>query len=121
MSLKKHFKTIEVGVDKAYVVAGDAKKKGVDPVSEVETPIAISLAEKAINLISVVYPQLNDKRLVDRIVELEKEYGQLTVSVCLGIAEDIAKEKYCKFESQLQAIDAGVDGYRLFERDVWLC
>jgi DNA polymerase II large subunit len=107
-SLKNHFKDIKKGVDELYNIANLARAKGLDPVNKVETPIAISLAEKAVGLISVVYPQLQDEKLVNRIIELEKKYGQLTVSVCLGIAEDIAKEKYCKFENLIQAIDAGI-------------
>jgi DNA polymerase II large subunit len=107
-AIEKHFRDIRKGVDELYKLAGEARSKGLDPVSKVETPIAISLAEKAIGLISVVYPQLQDQRIVNRILELEKKYGQLTVSVCLGIAEDIARERYCKFENLLQAIDAGI-------------
>jgi DNA polymerase II large subunit len=104
----EYFKTISEEVDKAYEVANAARAKGFDPVAKVETPLAISLAEKAIGLISVLYPQLQDKKIVDRILELEKQYGQLSMSVSLGIAEDIAREKYCKFDNQLQAIDAGI-------------
>ena len=108
MNLKQYFEHISSGVKKAYAVAEVARAKGLDPVSKVETPIAISLAEKAVGLISVVYPQLQDVKIVNRILELEKQYGQLTMSVCLGIAEDIAKEKFCKFESLIQAMDAGI-------------
>ncbi|MEK6909076.1 MAG: DNA polymerase II large subunit [Nanoarchaeota archaeon] len=108
MNSKQYFQHISDEVKKAYDVAQLARAKGLDPISKVETPIAISLAEKAVGLISVVYPQLQDQRLVNRILELEKQYGQLTMSVCLGVAEDIAREKYCKFESLLQAIDAGI-------------
>ena len=108
MNFNQYFKHISDEVKRAYDVAELAKSKGIDPIAKVETPIAISLAEKAVGLISVVYPQLQDTRIINRILELEKQYGQLTMSVCLGIAEDIAKEKYCKFESLLQAIDAGI-------------
>ncbi|MEK6924943.1 MAG: DNA polymerase II large subunit [Nanoarchaeota archaeon] len=108
MNSEQYFKHISDEVKRAYDVAGIAKAKGIDPINKVETPIAISLAEKAVGLISVIYPQLQDVNIINRILELEKQYGQLTMSVCLGIAEDIAKQKYCKFESQLQAIDAGI-------------
>ncbi|MDP4038993.1 MAG: DNA polymerase II large subunit [Candidatus Pacearchaeota archaeon] len=107
-AIDRHFKMISEKVEELYKVAREARSLGLDPVSNVETPIAISLAEKAIGLISVVYPQLQDEGLINRILELEKQYGQLTMSVCLGIAEDIAREKYCKFENLLQAIDAGI-------------
>src|SRR3989344_640963 len=108
MNIENYFKMIREEVDKQYGLAREAKKAGVDPVSDVETPIATSLAEKAIGLISSVYPQLNDKRIVDRILELEKEHGQLDTAVPFKIAEEIAKEKFCKFESLLQAMEAGI-------------
>ncbi len=108
MSIEEHFKVISRDVKKMYGVAEAARKVGIDPVQKVETPIAISLAEKAIGLISVIYPQLQDERIVKRIIELEKQYGQLTMSVCLGIAEDLAKEKFCKFKNLIEAIDAGI-------------
>jgi len=103
-----YFKLIDKGVKEAYKVAESARKKGLDPVSNVEVPIAISLAEKVVSLISVMYPQLNDKKIVNRILELEKEHGQLSICVSLKIAEEIAKEKFCKFEGLLEAIDAGI-------------
>ncbi len=108
MKTKEHFAEISERVDECYDSAGKARAKGLDPVSEVEIPIAISLAEKTVGLISVLYPQLNDKKIINRILELEKEHGQLNICVALKISEEIAKEKFCKFESLLQAIDAGI-------------
>jgi DNA polymerase II large subunit len=108
MNSEQYFKHISDEVKRAYDIAELARAKGLDPISKVETPIAISLAEKAVGLISVIYPQLQDPNIINRILELEKQYGQLTMSVCLGISEDIAKQKYCKFDNQLQAIDAGI-------------
>src|SRR3989338_7279227 len=107
-AINNHFKYIETGTNTCYYLAREARKKGVDPVNDVETPIATTLAEKAIGLISVLYPQIQDKRIIDRILELEKEYGQLDPGVAFKIAEEIAKERYCKFTSQMEAIDAGI-------------
>jgi len=108
MKTNSHFARIKKKVDEYYNVAESARSKGLDPVSKVEVPIASSLAEKAVGLISVMYPQLQDKKIVNRILELEKKYGQLSISVSMLIAEDIAKEKYCKFKDKIEAIDAGV-------------
>ncbi len=108
MQTEKYFHWMNKQIDENYKVAGDARGKGMDPVNSVEVPLAHNLAEKVVGLISALYPQINDKRIVNRILELEKKYGSLEVSVCLQIAEDIAKEKYCKFDSQLQAIEAGI-------------
>lgn len=108
MKIKDYFDLIGKRVDEHYGVVRVAKEMGLDPVSKVEVPLAISLAEKSVGLISVLYPQLEDKRIINRILELEKEHGQLNISVALQIAEDIAREKFCKFENSLQAIEAGV-------------
>jgi len=105
---EKYFKDLVVNVKKEYVIAGEARKKKLDPVDEVEIPLAMSLAEKAIGLVSTVYPQLQGSGVVKRILDLEKEYGQLDFAVSFKIAEEVAKEKFCKFESLLQAIDAGI-------------
>src|SRR3989344_142789 len=108
MELNKYFDKIEEDVKKAYELAGRARDKGIDPTNKVETLVATTLAEKTIGLISVVYPQLNDKKITNRILELEKEYGQLDITVAFKIAEEIAKEKYCKFRDLLEAMDAGI-------------
>ena len=106
--MHQYFKEIEKQVLQAYAVAEEAKGKGFDPIAKVEIPIAKTLAEKVVGLISSVYPQVNDQRIVKRILELEKEYGALDPSVCLKIAEEIAKERFCKFKTHLEAIEAGV-------------
>ena len=108
MNIQEYFRNLEGKVRVCYSVAENAREKGLDPLSKVEVPLATSLAEKAVSLISTVYPQLSDKKIINRILELEKEHGQLDVAVSFKIAEEIAKEKFCKFESLLQAIDAAI-------------
>jgi len=107
--MEKYFDELLEQVKKEYKIAEPARAIGYDPVARVEVPLAISLAEKAVGLIATIYPQLNETRnVIDRILELEKEYGQLDMAVLFKIAEEIATEKFCKFENQLQAIDAGI-------------
>ena len=108
MQTEKHFFELEKQINASYEVAELARSKGFDPMDKVEVPLARNLAEKCVGLISSIYPQINDKRISKRIVEIEKEYGSLDVAVCLKIAEEIAKEKFCKFTSHLEAIDAGI-------------
>jgi DNA polymerase II large subunit len=103
-----YFRDLSREVSQEYKIAQKARELSLDPVSAVEIPLAMSLAEKTVGLISTIYPQLMNSKIANRILELEKEYGQLNFRVCLKIAEEIAKERYCKFESLLQAIDAGV-------------
>jgi len=108
MNINEYFKDIENKVKVAYSVAEEARKKGFDPKSKVEVPLAKSLAERVVGLISTVYPQINNKQVVNRILSLEKEYGNLEPAVCLKIAEEIAKEKFCKFQNLQEAMDAGI-------------
>jgi DNA polymerase II large subunit len=105
---QKYFEELEDSVRVCYSIAEEARIKGLDPLDKVEIPIARTLAEKVVGLISLVYPQISDERIVKRILELEKEYGPLDYAVAFKIAEEIAKEKFCKFENLLQAIEAGI-------------
>jgi len=108
MKTEQYFKDIEKEVRRIYDVCNEARAKGLDPVSKVESPLATSMAEKVVKLIATIYPQLDDQRIVNRILELEKEYGKLDVTVVFKIAEEIAKQKFCKFSTLLEAIDAGI-------------
>ena len=105
---EKYFDSLKRDIDKSYVVAELARSKGLDPVDKVEVPLALSMAAKVVRLIATKYPQLDNEEVINRILELEKKYGSLDNSVSFTIAEEIAKEKYCKFETQLEAIDAGI-------------
>ncbi len=107
MKINNYFKEIKKKVDEDYVVANEARRKGFDPKMEVEIPIATSLAEKTTGLISTIYPQIADERIVKRILELEKIHGSLDPAVALTIAEEVAREKYCGFKDKLEAIEAG--------------
>jgi DNA polymerase II large subunit len=108
MKIEEYFREIEGKVKHEYSIAGSARAKGLDPLDKVEVLLATNLAEKSLGLVSTIYPQLNDKRIVTRILELEKEYGALDMAVAFKIAEEISKERFCKFESLLQSIDAGI-------------
>ena len=108
METEKYFKELEKNVRKVYEVVGGAKAKGLDPVDKVEVPLALSMAEKIVGLISIKYPQVIDSGIAKRILELEKEYGKLDPTVAFKIAEEVAKQKFCKFATLLEAIDAGI-------------
>ena len=107
MTIQEHFTNLEKDVRKIYLVAEEARKKGFDPAEKVEIPLAMSLAEKVVGLISTIYPQMEGIDISKRILELEKDYGKLDPAVSLQIAEEVAKQKFCKFENILEGIDAG--------------
>ena len=107
MNTQQYFREIENQTKKVYKVAEEARQKGLDPVSKVEIPLAKSLAEKVVSLISAIYPQMENSGIIEKILELEKKWGKLDPAICLQIAEDIAKQKFCKFPSLMEAIEAG--------------
>jgi DNA polymerase II large subunit len=105
---EKYFKNLEKEIRIIYDKIREARKKGFDSVSDIEIPLAKSMAEKVVGLISVFYPQLKNSGVAKRIFELEKEYGKLNPAVSFKIAEEIAKQKFCQFESLLQSIEVGI-------------
>lgn len=108
MSLQEYFEEIEKKVKKAFNIAEKARAKGLDPKEKVEIHLATNLAQRAISLVSLIHPQIKDPKIEARIKELEEEYGFLDPAVALKIAEEIAKEKFCKFKDLLDAMDAGI-------------
>jgi DNA polymerase II large subunit len=108
MDTEKYFKDLEKDVKIVYSLAEEAKKKGLDPVNKVEIPLAMTMADKVVGLISTIYPQMENSCIAKRILELEKEYGKLDATVVFKIAEEISKQKFCKFSSLIEAIDAGI-------------
>ena len=108
MKTEKYFKDLEKNVRKVYEVVGEARAKGLDVVDKVEVPLALSMAEKVVGLISMKYPQVIDSGIAERILELEAEYGKLDPTVAFKIAEEVAKQRFCEFSTLLEAIDAGI-------------
>ena len=108
MNTQKYFKDLREDVDKIYSLAEKAKKMGLDPVDKVEIPLAMTMAEKVVGLISTIYPQMMGSGIAERILELEKDYGKLDTTIVFQIAEEIAKQKFCKFSNLIEAIDAGI-------------
>jgi DNA polymerase II large subunit len=108
LEIKNYFQSIDVNLKKCYKIAKKARSKGLDPELDVAIPVAKNMAERVVGLISVVAPNITNTNITERITELEKKYGQLDWRVGLVIAEEVAKEKFCKFESTLEAIEIGI-------------
>lgn len=107
MNTQEYFKSVEKETRRIYAVAEEARKKNLDPVRKVEIPLAKSLAEKVVGLISAVYPQMQDAGIDKRILELEKEHGKLDSFIAFKIAEEVARQKFCQFSTLVEAIEAG--------------
>ena len=108
MNTQAYFKNLDAEIKKVYFFSETARAKGLDPVSKIEAPLAKSMAEKVVGLISTIYPQMEGSGISDRILELEKEYSKLDPAVAFRIAEEVAKQKFCNFANLLDAIDAGI-------------
>ena len=106
--MKEYFAKLNLGVNEAYLLAAEARSKGLDPETEVPIPLAKNMAERVVGLISVVAPKILGKGIPERILELEKEYGQLDWRVGFKIAEEVAKKKFCSFEDDREAIEVGI-------------
>ncbi|MDO8510866.1 MAG: DNA polymerase II large subunit [Nanoarchaeota archaeon] len=106
--IQEYFDKIGKGIQEAYEVARAARKKGLDPESDVSIPLTKNMAERVVGLISVVAPQVTDSKVTERITELEKEYGLLDWRVGFRIAEEVAQEKHCKFKDKLEAMEVGI-------------
>ena len=52
MQTEKYFYYLEKEIQRNYILAEQARSKGLDPVLKVEVPLAHNLAEKSISLIS---------------------------------------------------------------------
>ncbi|UCD20764.1 MAG: DNA polymerase II large subunit [archaeon] len=108
MSLQNYFKEIEEKVHQEYDLATEARKKGLDPKPNVEIDLTTTLAQRALGVVSLKYPQIKNEQIEKRFKELEKQYGFLDPAVAFKIAEEVAKERFCKFKDLLEGIDAGI-------------
>jgi len=106
--IENYFSNLSLKVKEEYKIANKAKSKGLDPVKKVEIPLAMTMAEKSVGLITTIYPDLPVQEITKRMLELEKEYGKLDTTVSFVIAKEIAEEKFYKFKTQLEAIDCGI-------------
>ncbi len=110
MPIETYFSDLEKDVKNLYKIAGEAKKSGKDYETEVESKPAADKNNRCIDILAIVYPQLDKHReeIISRILELEKKYSIGGDEVALEISKEIATEKFCKFEFKEDAILAGL-------------
>lgn len=108
VEIQKYFENIELEVKKAYELAEKAKKNGQDPEAKVDIPVAKNIFERVEGLIGSEKPQLIGSGLSKRIEELDAKYGSGDWRVGLKIAEEVAKQKLCSFETELEAMETGI-------------
>ncbi|MGB9748332.1 MAG: DNA polymerase II large subunit [Candidatus Woesearchaeota archaeon] len=107
-SMQNYFERLNKEVSRIYEYAQKARSLGYDPEKRVDIAIAKNMSERVEGLISSVAPQLLNSGVTKRILELEKKFGVLDWRVALSIAEEVAKEKFCKFKDLKEAMEVGI-------------
>ncbi|MCK5854232.1 MAG: DNA polymerase II large subunit [Sulfurovaceae bacterium] len=103
-----YFEDIDKEVKIQFKVAEKAKSKNLDPEPIPSVVLARDMAERVEGLITTVAPQLKGKGVSKRIREIEKKYGFLDWRVSFSIAEEVTKEKFCKFKDKKEAMEIGI-------------
>ncbi len=103
-----YFDSIVKECRRAYRLAARARGKGFDPEDEVAIPIADDLAARVEGLVSIIFPQLMDSGLKERIRELEREYHKNDERVAFIIGKEVAEGRFYEFKSKEDAAEAGV-------------
>ena len=106
--MRRYQDSITQGVKEEYRVAKLARKKGYDPVLDIEMPLARNMAERVEGLISILSPQIIGSGVSKRLAQLEEKYGKLDWRVALSIGLEVAQEKFYSFDSKLKAMETGI-------------
>jgi DNA polymerase II large subunit len=106
--MNAYFEKLKSEVVRLHGIAAQARAKGRDPEKTVEVSLAENMAQRVVGLISVIAPQIVNSGVVERIIELERQFGSLDWRVALKIAEEVAQEKFCKFKDRKEAMDIGI-------------
>jgi DNA polymerase II large subunit len=106
--MQKYFEELENACAREVKIANSARAKGYDYNTSSEIVLAKNMAERVIGIIAVVAPQIQNGGAVGRIIELEKQYGILDWRVAFTIAEEVARETFCKFKDSKEAMEIGI-------------
>jgi len=107
-TVQKYFNYLDDNTNKAFAIASKARKMGFDPEEFVEIKLAKNMAERVVGIISVLAPQIIGSGVVERIIELEEEFGSQDWRVAMKIALEIAQSKFCEFKDKVEAIEIGI-------------
>ncbi len=95
--MRKYFENIIKEVERCYKIAEECRKKGLDPVDEVEIPLASDMADRVEGLVG-------PKEVAERIRELVLELGKEPAA--LEIAKEIVEGKFGDFDREKKAEQA---------------
>jgi DNA polymerase II large subunit len=106
--IQEYFNYIKERLEKEYAIANKARSKGYDPEFHVDIPLAKDVADRVEKLIGAACPQIVNKGLPVRIRDLEKQYGSGDWRIALIVSQEVADEKFGKFDSLEKAIETGI-------------
>lgn len=98
--IESYFNSLENEAKKAYEIAQEARKKGLDPAPSVEIPLAADMAGR---IEGIVGP----KGVAKKIKELDMQ-GNSREKIAIMIAEEILAEKYSKKNSKEKLAEQAV-------------
>ncbi|MFC1698244.1 DNA polymerase II large subunit, partial [Nanoarchaeota archaeon] len=104
----KYFTSLDESMQKVLEIAKKARMKNFDPEDRVDIPLAKNMAERVQGLISIVAPQIVNCGMTKKIHELEKEFGLSDWRVGFIIAELVARQTFCKFKDEVEAMEVGI-------------
>ncbi len=107
-TIQKYFQNLKSNTLEIHNLANSAKETGIDPQLKSDIPLAASVAERVEAIMGSISPNLIGSGVSERIGELEKEYGFGDWRVALVLAEEIAEQKFCKFEERIEGINIGI-------------
>ena len=106
--VQTYFDSLTNAVKLQYDLASEARKQNKDPEPKVDILLARTVADRTEALIASLVPQIFGSGVAARIIELEKKYSPGDWRIALLIAEEVAKEKFCKFKDLKEAIETGI-------------
>jgi len=98
--MRSYFNRLQDDIESCYSIAGEARKKGLDPELEVEIPRALDIAVRVEQLVG-------PKGIAPKIREITKKIGDREL-VSLEIARQIVSEETYKFNKIEDALDQAI-------------
>lgn len=98
--MREYFRTLQNDIEECYRIAGEARKKGLDPEYTVEIPQALDLAARVEELVG-------PKGIAPKIRSVTKEIGDREL-VSIEIAKEIVNGKKYKFKRTEDALDQAI-------------
>ena len=98
--MREYFSQLQNDIETCYDIAGEARKKGLDPEFTVEIPQALDLASRVEQLVG-------PKGIAPKIRQVTKKIGNREL-VSLEIAKQIVNGKTYKFNKVEDALDQAI-------------